>query len=100
MVRGPVKSITAMYAGAVCPYAGLVKPDPDAMRECLPPQYRHAFDLSGGNMWHPSKHGMASIELFNRRHRYLNTLYATPYMCDPTKPSLLEAHLIAGFDRF
>jgi len=91
MVKGPVKSVPAMYAGHLCKATrDLVKPDSDAIASCLPANYRKAWARSGGNFWFThtesdqNVHGRGAvyITLRNARGRYMNTLYAIPYVKD------------------
>jgi hypothetical protein len=86
MVKGPVKAIPAVYAGHLCKDTNyIVKPDPEAIRECLPAYYRKAFDRTGGSFWFSSRGNNcpASLELRGSRGQYLNTIYAQPYTFSP-----------------
>lgn len=89
MVKGPVHAVPAMYAGVLCSETKeIVKPDAAAMRECLPACYRAAFDRTQGNLWFSNDeasdavHGKraAYVALRSSRGKYLNTLYAIPYV--------------------
>ena len=80
-----VKSVRATIAGHLDPETGeIVRPDMDAIRDCLPHYYRKAFDRTGKAMWFPKEPGAAHpsgsayVALRDSRGRYLNTIYAIP----------------------
>ena len=82
MVKGPVKA-----RPSVTSYGGLwreaeqdfMRPDYDAIRECLPAQYRKAYFRSGMRFWFPKEGaGPAHLALYGSRGQYLNTIYAQP----------------------
>ena len=80
MVKGPVKAAPAAYAGHLCAETkDIVKPDPDAVRACLPACYRKAWDRSGGTFWYGAGR-TPHLTLRNSRGKFLNTLYAIPYV--------------------
>jgi len=62
----------------------LVGPDLAAVREALPPHWRPAFDRNR-DFWFPKDdaRGMPSMELRDKRGKYLTTLYAKPYYYNP-----------------
>lgn len=83
---GPVRSVEAALCGRLCAETGkIVTPDPNAIVQCLPHYYRKAFDR-GGNMWHPKEDDGASyVTLYDRKGKYLNTIYAFPYVFNAGK---------------
>jgi hypothetical protein len=79
MVKGPVPAVPAAIAGHLM-NGDIVRPDVDAVRNCLPACYRKAFDRAGGTFWFSSENeAPAYMTLHDTRGRYLNTLYAQPY---------------------
>ena len=67
------------------PDGDIVVPHYNEVRLALPAQYRKAFDRSGAQFWY-DKHGgftPCHLTLRDSRGRYLNTLYATPYLYAP-----------------
>lgn len=92
MVKGPVASLPSVYAGRwSSAERDLVRPDPDAIRACLPYRYRAAWDRTGGSLWHPDSHvtgwGASHVTLHDSRGKVLNTLYAVPYVFTVTAPA-------------
>ena len=77
-VRGPVRAIEAVCSGHW--FDGAVyTPDLDAVRECLPHQWRKAFDRAGG-FWFSKHRPDAPAELILRdaSRRRIANLIATP----------------------
>lgn len=88
MSKGPVKAVPAALAGHLCKVTlECVKPDVASVRQCLPRYYRAAFDRQGGAFWYDNAgKGMPYLTLYSARGKYLNTLYAAPYVFDPATP--------------
>ena len=81
-VKGPVDAVEAKVYGIYIdgkPY----KPNPNATEDCLPHFYKKAFKRAG-NFWFNSSTDIFNLTLYGCRQKYLNTLYAIPYMFDPT----------------
>lgn len=87
MVHGPVQSRPAMLSGFLCQETGeIMRPDPASVAKCLPACYRKAFDRSGGRFWHSrddNANKPATLPLYDRKGKYLNTIYAFPYHFRP-----------------
>lgn len=81
MVKGPVKAVPSVIAGHYrYEENDIVKPDPDAIRACLPACYRAAWDRSNGVIGFPSDNDKpAHVALYSTRGKWLNTLYCQPY---------------------
>ena len=86
MSKGSVKAVPAPGAvGHLCKVKEtLVQPDREAVRACLPHYYRKAFDRQGGHFWYV-KHGEGAphLTLRDSKGKWLNVLYAIPYVYDP-----------------
>lgn len=87
MAHGPVQSRPAMLSGFLCQETGeIMRPDPASVAKCLPSFYRLAYARTGGGFWHSKDNHSgraASLVLYDRRGKYLNTLYAFPYQFRP-----------------
>ena len=80
-VKGPVKALRAIYAGHYreCE-KDIMRPDMNAVRECLPACYRKAWDRNIMTAWFPSTgDGPAYVTLRGSRGQYLNTVYLQPF---------------------
>jgi hypothetical protein len=84
---GPVPTARAFIAGHLDPHSlDIVQPDPEAVSQCLPHNWRKAFTRANA-WWFPSIPGdpeaelksPATRQLYDRRGRFLATLSATPY---------------------
>jgi hypothetical protein len=78
-----VNAIPAMTAGDLCPVTReLVRPNPNGVREALPHYYRKAFDRNGGTGWFNAREAFKGcyFTLTDTRGKYLNTVYAVPYV--------------------
>lgn len=86
-VKGPVRAVEHKGAGYSAHYFeghGLVNPDYDAVRECLPHYWRKAWDRRNG-AWFTREDGApeprkpAYVTLRSARGKTLATIYLQPY---------------------
>lgn len=86
--KGPVRALPCTGAGYAAHYFeghGLVEPDLEAVRACLPHRWRAAWDRHAGGMWftaeEPGKDSKRPCyrRLTDSRGRYLTTIYLQPY---------------------
>ncbi len=77
----PAPAIT----GHLDPDGDIVVPHYNEVWQALPAQYRMAFDRSGAQFWYDKNDNTkpCSLTLRDCRGRYLNTLYALPYVYAP-----------------
>lgn len=86
--KGPVRAVAHQGAGYSAHWFeghGLVNPDYDAVRECLPHYWRKAWDRRNG-AWFTQEHGAegdmrkpAHVTLRTARGKTLATIYLQPY---------------------
>lgn len=77
--NGPVPAVNAAAIG-IHIGGDVFKPDPEAVRLCLPSQWRAAWDRTDGQFWFPTDVTKpATLTLRTSRGAFLATIYATPY---------------------
>lgn len=73
---GTVPAEQADLAGTLDHADNLVRPERNATRDCVPAQWRKAFDRAGA-IWFGDTTGIGSLTMYTARGRLLGTIYLT-----------------------
>ena len=82
---------TPGIAGIYDPVSGKIcVPDPDAIRQALPHQWRAAWDRQKNGFWYREKNSMAHKEIYRSTGARLATIWVRAYYLEPADTGMVR----------